>query len=70
MGIRERKGRGHQGTYTKDPWTKPKMVDLRMGGSNGWSGGHGVVKMETTVLEQQYKKIKRKNPNSFTWPWL
>ena len=32
---------------------KPKGVCLRVGGRDGWGGGHGGVKMETTVLEQQ-----------------
>ena len=37
----------------KDTWTKPKGVDLRVGGRDGWRGGCGGVKMETNVLEQQ-----------------
>ena len=33
---REKKGNGHQGTYKKDPWTKPKGgVGLRVGGGGG-----------------------------------
>ena len=46
-------GRGHQGTYMKDTWTKPKKVGSRVGGGVSGAGGHGEVKMETTVLEQQ-----------------
>ena len=40
----------------KDTWTKPKGVGSRVGSGDGWGGGHGEVKMETTVLEQQFKK--------------
>ena len=40
----------------KDTWTKPKEVGSRVGGWDGWSRGHGGVKMETIVLEQQFKK--------------
>ena len=46
---------GHQGTCIKDTWTKPKGVGLRVEGGDGWGGGAGGVKMETTVLEQQLK---------------
>ena len=45
---RGEKGKGHQETCIKDPWTKPK--EGRMEGGVGESGGG---KMETTVLEQQ-----------------
>ena len=31
-------------------------VRLRLGGEDGWDGGSGGGKMETTVLEQQVKK--------------
>ena len=48
----------HQGTGIKDTWTKPKGVGLSVGGEDGWGGGHGGVKMETPVLEQQQKKEK------------
>ena len=46
-----KKGKGHQGTCIKDPWTT--WVGLRMGGAGGWVGENGGRKMETTVLEQQ-----------------
>ena len=42
-----KKGKGHQGTCIKDPWTKPKGVGSRVGGGAVDSGGG---KMET-VLE-------------------
>ena len=33
----EQKGNGHQGTYIKNIWTKPKKrVGLRVGGGDGW----------------------------------
>ena len=35
---------------------KAKGVASRVGGGNGWGRGCGGVKMDTTVLEQQYKK--------------
>ena len=31
--------KGHQGTYIKDTWTKPKGVGLRVGGGDGWGRG-------------------------------
>ena len=38
-----KKGKGHQGAFIKDTWTKPKGIGLRMGGGNGWEwwGGNG-----------------------------
>ena len=41
-----KKGKGHQGTCLKDPWTKPK---------GGWTGAvdSGSKKMDTIVFEQQ-----------------
>ena len=30
---------------------KPKGVDLRVGGGDGWDGGRGAVKMETSILK-------------------
>ena len=50
------KGEGFSGTSIKDTWTKPKGVGSGVGGKDGWSGGCGEVKMETTVVGQQ--KIK------------
>ena len=35
---------------------KPKGVGLRVEGRDVWGRGQDGVKMETTVLEQQYKK--------------
>ena len=49
---------GRQGTCMKDIRIKPKGVNSRVGGRDGWGGGHGGVKMETIVLEQQFKKRK------------
>ena len=43
----------HQGKCMKDTWTKPKGEGLSLGSGYGWGGGHGGVKMETIVLEQQ-----------------
>ena len=45
-------GKGHQGTYIKDTWTKPKG-SRTVGGKEGWVGQGGVVgaKMETTAFE-------------------
>ena len=58
MDNREKKGKRHQGTCIKDPWTKPKRD--RFEGERGVSeaGGSGSGKMEKTVLEQQQKKRK------------
>ena len=54
-------GKGCQGTYIKDTWTKPKGgVRLRVGGRNGWGWGIVGGKMETTVPEQQFKKRVKK----------
>ena len=30
-----KKGKGHQGTSIKDPWTNQRGVGLRMGGGGG-----------------------------------
>ena len=40
----------------KDTWAKPKGVGSRVGGGDGGVRGHGEVKMETVVLEQQLRK--------------
>ena len=32
---RGKKGKGHQGTCTKDPWTETKGVGLSVGGGDG-----------------------------------
>ena len=53
-----KKGKGHQGTCIKDPWTKPKRGRIEGG---RWTGGSGGRKMETTACEQQYKKFKKGN---------
>ena len=49
-----KKGKGHQRIHTKDPWTKPNGVGLRVGvgGGAGKSVGR---KMETTVLEHHHE---------------
>ena len=47
MGNEGKKGKGHQGTCIKDPWTKAKVS--RTEGGVGQSGGR---KMETTVFEK------------------
>ena len=48
-----KKGKGHQGTCIKDPWTKTAggRVGLSMGVRVGGAGENGEGKMETTVLE-------------------
>ena len=33
------RGKGHQGTYIKDTWTKPKGVGPRVEGGEGTHGG-------------------------------
>ena len=48
----EERGKSCGGACIKDTWTKPKGVGLRVGGGDGWGGGNGEGKMETTVLEQ------------------
>ena len=45
--------RGVYRSYCKGHKDKAKGVGLRVGGGDGWGMGHGGVKMETTVLEQQ-----------------
>ena len=51
-------GEGFSGTSIKDTWTEPRCRGwrLRVGGGDGWGGGCGGGKMETTILEQQLKK--------------
>ena len=44
----------------KDTRTKPKGDRIKGGRWGGWGGGSGRGKTETTVLEQQLKKRKRK----------
>ena len=50
----EKRGKSHQGTCIKDPWTKSKW-----GLGRGWEAGmaglgvSGGGEMETTILEQQ-----------------
>ena len=34
-----KKGKGHQGTCIKDPWTKSKGVGFRVRGGDGWNRG-------------------------------
>ena len=53
MDNKGKKGKGHQETCIKDPWTKPKRGRIEGGRWEwvGWESGDG--KMETTVLEQQ-----------------
>ena len=45
--------KGCQGTCVKDTWKRQRGVASRVGGGDGWRGGNGGGKMETTVLEQQ-----------------
>ena len=33
------RGKGHQRTYIKDPWTNQRGVGLRVGSGGGWGGG-------------------------------
>ena len=48
----EKKGKGCQGTFMKDPRTNPKDGE--------WGGrGEGRGKLETTVFEQHLKKKKK-----------
>ena len=51
------KGKDHQIIGIKDTWIKPKGVGSRVEVGTVEVGRHGGVKMETTVLEQQFKKI-------------
>ena len=37
-----------------------ERVGSRVGGGDGWGKGHGGGRMETTVLEQQFKKCYKK----------
>ena len=53
-------GKGRQETCVKDTRTKPKGDRIKGGRWGGWGGGSGRGKTETTVLEQQLKKRKRK----------
>ena len=58
-------GEGFSGTTIKDTWTKPSgRVEVGEGGGLagwvvGWMDGE---KMQTTVIEQQFKKR-----NNITW---
>ena len=38
-GNRRKKGKGHQGTSIKDPWTNQSGVGLRVGGGGRRGGG-------------------------------
>ena len=38
-GRRGKRRKVHQGTYIKDPWTKPKEGGFRVGGWGRWGGG-------------------------------
>ena len=49
-----KKWKGYQGTYIKNPWAKPKRGRIK-----GGEAENGAKKMETTVLEQQFKKNKK-----------
>ena len=53
----EKKGKDHQGTYKKDPWTKPKGDSIE-GGRWGWVGQEGVVggKWRQLYLNSNKKK--------------
>ena len=54
-------GKVWQETSVKVPWTKQRGVGLRVGGGCGSRAGESDRgKMETTILEQQYKKVERK----------
>ena len=48
-----KQGKGHEGTYIKDTWTRPKGEVLRWEAGIGGTMGCGGLKMETTVVEQQ-----------------
>ena len=50
--VGEIRRKGCQGTCIKGPWTKPRRVGWRVGGADGWGGGCGGEKIETTVLEK------------------
>ena len=50
---RWKKGKVHQGICIKDTWAKLNQVVLRVTARVGTGVGHGGVKMETTVIEQQ-----------------
>ena len=54
------KGKGHQGTWVKDPWTKPKVGGIE-GGRWGWVGQGRVVagKWRQLYLNSNKKKKKK-----------
>ena len=52
-------GEGLSATCIKDTWTKPKGICSRVGGRDSRAGQRGGRKMQTTILEQQYKKRKK-----------
>ena len=56
--YRGKKGKGHQETCIKDPWTKPKGGRIE-GGRWGWLGWRGVVwgKWRQLYLNINKKKI-------------
>ena len=57
--YRGKKGKGHQETCIKYPWTKPKGGRIESG-RWGRAGKSGSGKMETSVFEHQYKMILKK----------
>ena len=56
-----KKGRGHKGTYLKDPWTKPKWGRME-DGRWGWveQGKVAVGKWRQLYLNNNKKMIKKK----------
>ena len=56
-------GKGCQGTCVKDPGTKPKGG--RIEGGRWGAGESGGRKMETTVFEQQFKKVFKRCEQTF-----
>ena len=55
---RGKKGKGHQGTYIKDPWTKPKRRSIESRGWR-WVGQEKVVvgKWRQLYLNKNFLKI-------------
>ena len=54
-----KKGKGHQGTCMKDPWTKPKGGRIE-GRRWGWVGQGDVVVEKWRQVYLNNKKIKNK----------
>lgn len=60
MGV---KGKGHHGTYIKDPWKKPRGLKLRVGCRSGWCRGKSCWENGDTCI----RTIKIEEERTLLW---